>query len=153
MKKVLAAVVLIAAAGAAVYRFGASSGPEAEYKRFAEEILQRRYDAAAAMADGLSAADLAEQGSQERIGAGPQMFQTLFPSRFTIDSVDKDASGAVTLHATQTVLFNPAGVESAVRPAMYATLKQVVTLHKTADGWRVTAFSNAFDKMDSLNHR
>ena len=59
----------------------------------------------------------------------------------------------MTLHATQTVRFNPAGVESATRPAMFATLKQVVTLHKGSNGWRVIAFENNFDKMDSLSQR
>jgi hypothetical protein len=59
----------------------------------------------------------------------------------------------VTLHATQTVLFNPAGVESATRPAMFATLKQVVTLRKGSSGWRITAFENNFEKMDAVTHR
>jgi hypothetical protein len=148
MKKGFAVILLIGAAFIA-YRTTASHGPDAKYKMFAEEVLHRRYAAAAAMTDGLSAGDLERLGSQERIGAGPQMFQTLFPSRFAIDSRETDGSGAVTLHATQTVLFNPAGVESAARPAMFATLKQVVTLHKAADGWRVTAFTNNFEKMDS----
>jgi len=59
----------------------------------------------------------------------------------------------VTLHAVQTVLFNPPGVESAVRPAMYATLHQTVTLRKTSDGWKITSFENQFDRMDSLTAR
>ena len=82
------------------------------------------------MCDGLSSKDLEQLGSQERIGAGPPMFQTLFPSRFVVASREKSPDGSVTLHATQTVLFNPVGVESAVRPAMFAKLKQVITLHK-----------------------
>ncbi len=150
MKKAVLLAIVIGAAFL-VYRTTAG-GPETQYKKFAEEILHRQYDAAAAMADGLSAADLARQGSQERIGAGPEMFQTFFPSRFHIESVEKE-SDAVTLHATQTVLFNPAGVESASRPAMYATLKQVVTLRKGGGDWKVTAFSNTFEKMDSLSQR
>ena len=57
--------------------------------------------------------------------------------------------GDITLNATQTVLFNPAGVESALRPAMYATLKQVVKLHKASAGWKVTAFDNKFESIES----
>ena len=44
-------------------------------------------------------------------------------------------------------------VESAVRPAMYATMNQTVTLRKTAGGWKVAAFENTFGKMDPLTGR
>lgn len=152
MKKAFVVLGLIAIA-VLVYRYRSSHGPEAQYRQFAEEMLHRRYDAAAAMSYGLSADDLAKLGSQERIGAGPVMFQTLFPSRFAIESDEAGSDGAHTLHATQTVLFNPVGVESAIRPAMFATLKQVVTLQKRPGGWRVTAFSNEFVKMDTLGDR
>jgi hypothetical protein len=51
------------------------------------------------------------------------------------------------------VLFNPASVESAVRPAMFATMNQTVTLRKSANGWKVAAFENNFAKLDSLTER
>ena len=124
------ALVLIG--GFFAYRYFSGDNVEDRYRAFADEILHRRYDAAASMADGLTAADIGKLGSQERIGGGPPMFQTLFPSRFVVDSRSTTPDGSVVLHATQTVLFNPVGVESAVRPAMFATLKQVVTLHKSA---------------------
>ena len=149
MKKLLGVIALVAIAYGG-YRYTASSGVESKYKAFAEEMLHRRYEAAAAMTDGLTKTDLEKLGSQERIGAGPPMFQTLFPSHYTIDSRETAADGSVTLHATQTIYFNPAGVESAMRPAMYAILKQVVTMRKGSDGWRVTSFANNFEKMDTL---
>ena len=136
-----------------VAAFACARGPEAKYKEFAEQVLQRNYDAAAAMTDGLTKDDLERSGSQEHIGAGPPMFQKLFPSQFTIDSKETNADGSVTLHATQLVRFNPAGVESVMRPAMMATLKQVVTLRKTCGDWRVVQFKNTFDKMDSTSAR
>ncbi len=127
-----------------------ATGAEKRYRAFAEEMLRRRYDAAAAMCEGLTSQDLASLGTQERIGAGPAMFQTLFPSRFKIES--REASGDdVTLHAVQTVLFNPPGVESAMRPAMYATMKQTITLRKSGGEWKVIGFTNDFDKMDSVS--
>ncbi len=66
-------------------------------------------------------------------------------------SNEKAADGSVTLHATQTVLFNSVGVESAVRPAMYAKLKQVIGLKKGNGGWKVTSFQNTFVEMDSYS--
>jgi len=152
MKRAVAGLVLVAGIVIA-YRHYSASRPEAVYQQFAEEMLHRRYDAAAALADSLTGGELAKLGTQERIGAGPQMFQTLFPSRFRIDSKKDEADGTVTLNAVQTVLFNPEGVESAVRPAMFADMKQVVTLKKTGGGWKVAAFTNEFQRMDSLTSR
>lgn len=77
---------------------------EARYRAFADEILHRRYDAAAEMADGLTAADLDKLGSQERIGGGPPMFLTLFPSRFVVESRTSTPDGFVVLPVIQTVL-------------------------------------------------
>jgi hypothetical protein len=152
MRRVATAAVLVIAAFFAYRYYDGTVAPEKKYKDFAEEILKRHYDAAAAMTDGLSPQDLARQGTQEKVGAGTAMFQTLFPSRFDIESRTATSLG-VTLHAVQTVLFNPPGVESATRPAMYARMNQVVALHKTDDGWKVTSFENKFAKMDSLTGR
>ena len=152
MKKALGLIVAaVIAVGA--YRYVSSNSAEATYKRFAEEMLHRRYETAAGMAEGLNAADLAKLGTQERIGGGPPMFQTLFPSRFNIESSERAPDGSITLHATQTVLFNPAGVESAVRPAMFARMRQVATLRKKAGEWRIAAFSNTFETMDEVRAR
>jgi len=147
-RAIVVAIVLVV--GFAGYRhfFGADRA-EANYKAFAEEVLNRRYDKAAAMADGLTAGDLEERGSQERIGAGVAMFQTLFPSRFVVDSRESAPDGSVVLHVTQTVLFNPVGVESAV-PAMKATLRQVATMRKRDGEWKVAAFENNFESLDSV---
>ena len=152
MRRVIAAAALLAAAFFGYRYYDTSYAPEKKYKEFAEEMLKRHYDTAATMTDGLTAQDLAKAGTQEKIGAGPAMFQTLFPSRFNIESRTATNLG-VTLHAVQTVLFNPPGVESAVKPAMYATLNQTVTLRKTSDGWKITSFENKFDRMDSLTAR
>ena len=152
MKRAVVAVVVVAAAFLAYRHYDKSYSPVQHYKKFAEQILHRQYDAASELTHGIAAKDLEKQGSQEKIGAGPPMFQTLFPSRFAIESTEASADG-LTIHAVQTVLLNPPGVESAVRPAMYAKLNQVVSLKKTSSGWRVTSFENKFDSMDSLSAR
>jgi hypothetical protein len=153
MRRVVMALILVAAAFAGYRYFATSYAPEKLYKQFAEDILHQRYADAAKKCDGLTADDLAKLGSQGRIGPGPAMFQTLFPSRFRIDSRETAPEGALTLHAVQTVLFNPVGVESAIRPAMFATLEQVVTLRKVSGDWRVVAFDNKFDAMDEVAKR
>jgi hypothetical protein len=150
VRRAVAIVVALAAAFLGYRYFDKTYAPVQLYKKFAEEILHRRYEAAAALTDGMTANALAKQGSQERIGAGPAMFQTLFPSRFAIQSTESSADG-LTIHAVQTVLFNPPGIESAVRPAMYAKLSQVVSLRKTSSGWKVKSFENKFDSMDSVS--
>jgi hypothetical protein len=153
MKKLVVVLLLVVAAFAAYRTYDKSFAPERRYEQFAEEVLHRRYDDAAAMTDGLSAEELARAGTQEKIGAGPEMFQTLFPSRYEVTSRESAPDGALVLHAVQTVLFNPQGVESAARPAMFATMNQTVTLRKTAGGWKVAAFENKLGKMDSTRGR
>jgi hypothetical protein len=153
MKRLVTAAIVITIAFVGYRYYNRSYAPVKQYEQFAEEILHRRYDAAADLTDGITAKALAGQGSQERIGGGPAMFQKLFPSRFAVESSEVDSEGTVTLHGVQTVLFNPQGVESATRPAMYAKLNQIVSLRKTASGWKVTAFENKFDSMDSLSAR
>jgi hypothetical protein len=150
MKRLLPLAILVVVFVVVGQYYRSSHGPEKAYKAFAEEILHRRYVEAAAMSEGLTASDLEKQGSQERIGPGPAMFQALYPSLFAIESQETGPDGAVVIKAVQTVRFTPAGVESAIRPAMTATLRQVVTLKKGDAGWKVTAFENTFEKMDSI---
>lgn len=151
MKRIAAIVALGAVAGFWYYQ--TSHAPVNAYKAFAEEILHRRYDAAAAMTDGLTAAELARSGTQEKIGAGPTMFQTLFPSRFTIESQERGRDGTVTVKATQQVLFNPPGVESVMRPAMMALMKQTVALRQKNGAWKVVSFENSFGGMETMTSR
>jgi hypothetical protein len=153
MRRLVVVLVLVAAAIAGYRYYATSYVPQKVYEKFAEDIVHQRYDEAAKKCDGLTAADLGKSGSQEQIGAGPSMFQTLFPSRFQIESRDTTPDGDLTFHAVQTVLFNPAGVESAIRPAMYAKLKQVITLRKTNGEWHVTAFENKFQQLDQTSAR
>ncbi|MEA2337599.1 MAG: hypothetical protein QOE82_1606 [Thermoanaerobaculia bacterium] len=150
MKKLAPVIVLVGTI--AGYRYYATNAPMRVYERFAEAILHRQFDAAAAMTTGLTPAELERSGTQEKAGAGPAMFQTLFPSTFRIDSKEADSDGTVTLKSVQTVLFNPVGVESA-RPAMYLRMNQTVRLRKSASDWKVVSFENVFDKMDSLTGR
>ncbi|SRR5260221_6906849 len=152
MRRIVLLIVLLGGAGLGYRYYAKSYAPTEHYKRFAEAILHRQYDRAAEMASGLTADQLQQSGSQEHVGPGPEMFQTLFASRFNVESCETAADGVVTVHATQTVLFNPVGVES-TRPAMYALMKQTAGLRKGDGGWKVTSFDNKFEKMDSMSGR
>jgi hypothetical protein len=153
VNRVIAVVIAGVAAFAGWHYYTAAYAPVQTYKEFAEHMLHGRYDKASEMADGLSADDLQKLGTQEKIGAGPPMFQTIFPSVFTIETEDKDADGTLTLHATQLVQFNPAGIESAVRPAMFAKMKQTTRMQRKSGAWKITAFENKFDSMGSVGGR
>lgn len=153
MKRAIVLAVIVAGAFAGYRRYTSDYAPVKLYKSFAEEVLQRHYDAAAALTEGMTATDVQRAGSQEKVGMGPAMFQTLFPSRYDIESKSLAADGTLTINAVQTILFNPPGVESALRPAMYAKMKQVVTMHKNGGAWKITSFENKFDSMDSASRR
>jgi hypothetical protein len=143
-------LVVLVALGAAFlgYRaYDASASSVNRYEEFAEEILNRHYDDAASMSEGLSKEDLEKSGTMEKIGAGPTMFQTVFPSNFEVKSRQTDADGSVHLKVVQTVLWNPTGVESVMRPAMSAKMDQTATLRKVGGEWRVVAFKNDFVSM------
>jgi hypothetical protein len=153
MKWLIALGILLGAGFLGYRSYDSTTAPVKHYEKFAEEILHRHYDVAAGMCDGLTKEKLEQEGTMEKIGAGPSMFQTLFDSRFAIASKETAPDGSVTLNAEQMVLWNPPGVESAMRPAMYAKMNQVVTLHKTGEGWKVTAFKNTFGSMDEFKVR
>src|SRR5260370_42437082 len=94
MRRLILILIVLAAAFLGYRYYRGTYAPVKHYKAFAEEILHRKYDAAAEMAEGLTAADLAKLGSQERLGPGPEMLQKLFPSRFEIESRKTDPGGA-----------------------------------------------------------
>ena len=151
--KRLIALGILAGAGLAGYRaYDAAAAPVKRYEQFAEEILNRRYAAAAALCDGIPRQTLEEAGTMERIGAGPAMFQTVFPSRFEIRSKESVPDGVV-LEAEQTVNWNPPGVESVMRPAMEAKMSQRVALRKVGGEWMVTSFRNTFVSMGERERR
>ena len=147
MKNLILALVLIAAAFFA-WRYTKSHGLNGTYQEFAEDMTHRRFDKAAALTDGLSESDL--QKIADDGGLNPAMMQTIFPSKFAIESTEKQPDGSVKMTAVHTVLFNPPGVESALRPAMYAAQRQVITLRKAGLGWRITSFKSNVEKMDSV---
>jgi len=153
MKWLIALGIAAGAGWAGFHAWDSSSAPVKRYEKFAEEILNRHYDVAAGMTEGLTKESLEESGTMEKIGAGPTMFQTLFDSRFEIRSKETAPDGAVTLDAVQTVLWNPPGVESVMRPAMFAKMNQRVTLRKTGGEWKVSAFRNTFGSMGAGNVR
>jgi len=147
---VIAAIAIVAAIFA--FRAYQQRSMRKDYEKFAEAIIRRHYDVAAAMTTGLTEDELRAAGTQEQTWGGPAMFQTLFPSRYRYESTKTESDGSVTMQVTQEVRFNPVGVESAVRPAMAATMHQTATMRKVGGAWKIATFENKFEKMDAIKY-
>ena len=78
--------------------------------------------------------------------------QELRGTGYEVTSRTAGAAGVeVTLDVTQTVGFNPPGVESALRPAMKATVRHRATLQRTAAGWKVAALTSKLVGEDEIS--
>ena len=134
MKRAVVAVVVVAAAFLAYRHYDKSYSPVQHYKKFAEQILHRQYDAASELTDGIAAKDLEKQGSQEKIGAGPAMFQTLFPSRFAIESTESVIIG-VDPHKRSHTAAVVAGQQVVDQLRVAATRTGIQQLQRWANEW------------------
>jgi len=78
----------------------------------------------------------------------PYSIQTLGRIDYALQSSERGAdSNEVNLAVEQTVYFNPPGVESAMRAAMYMTIIHKVTMKKGDGGWKVVAFNPKVSKI------
>jgi len=142
MKKLIVLVVLLAG-GFAGYRYHeARQAPIRTFTSFADALAKGRHDLAARYAEG-DAADGA-QGERYR-QAGWVPVENLRGISYAVHSRAESPDGReVKLDVTQTVGFNPPGVESALRPAMKARFHQTATVRRTPAGWKVVAFKSEF---------
>jgi hypothetical protein len=146
----LIALVAIAAAAAIAYRAHRDrQAPVDVFTAYADALARGRHDLARELATGELAGS--EAGERHR-AAGWVPVQELRGTSYEVTSRTASPAGdEVTLDVTQTVGFNPPGVESALRPAMKARFRQRATLRRTATGWKVAAFTSEFVGADELS--
>ncbi len=140
MKKlvVLGVVALAGFLGWRVHR--AHQAPVEVFEKFSNAVAQGRWD----LAEPYLEEPVADREAGERFAAvGWIPVQELRSVQHRVTS-RKDSRDRVTLEVTQTVGFNPPGVESAMFSAMQARFNQVATLHETPNGWKVVEFTNTF---------
>ena len=142
MKKVL--VLLVIAAGALLFYLNhqKQQEPFKAFTAYADAVARGRHDLARQYADG----EIANEDQGERYAeAGWVPVQEIRDLSYVVNSQTRSADGEeVAFDVTQTLAFNPPGVESAIRAAMKATFHQTATVRKTGSGWKVVAFKSDF---------
>jgi len=147
----LVLLLLVAAAAALAYRSHRErAAPVRAFVAYADALAAGRHDLARQWATG----DLAGARAGERHAvAGWVPVEELRGTSYRVTSRRPGVSaGEVALEVTQTVAFNPPGVESALRAAMRATFRQRATVRRTASGWRVAAFSSELVDAGEAGH-
>jgi hypothetical protein len=138
-------LVLVAGAMGAFLAYHAHQSrqaPVTAFTAYADAVARGRHDLARQLAVG----ELAGEGQGDRHAvAGWVPVQEIRRISYQVTSrTPLPAGGEEVVEATQTVAFNPPGVESALRAAMTATFRLRATLRSTPEGWKVAAFSSEF---------
>jgi hypothetical protein len=140
VKKLLVVVVAVAAALAALRVHQVREAPARVLAAYADAVAYGRHDLARTYATGELAG---EEGGERFAVAGWVPVQEIRRISYAVTSRTPAADGGeVVLEATQTVAFNPPGVESALRAAMRATFRLRATVRRVGGGWKVAAFSS-----------
>jgi hypothetical protein len=134
-------VVLLAGAGWWVYKqHFADSDAVATYKEFAEAWANNRSREATDIVSSSVLADALGPESFPKVLAEP--LGSVRGVSFEIESETPTPNGrGVAVRAVQSIQFDPPGVTSVFGGAATATVSEVADLERTADGWRVVAFS------------
>jgi hypothetical protein len=149
MKKLIVLLSIAAAVGIAYRVHRDRQAPVDAFTAYADALARGRHDLARDLAIGeLAGSEAGERHS----AAGWVPVQELRGTSYTVTSRTASATGdEVTLDVTQTVGFNPPGVESALRPAMKATFRQRAIVRRTAAGWRVASFASELVAVDEIS--
>jgi hypothetical protein len=140
LKKILLLLLLVGGAAFA-YRYAVVDAPVRTCKEFLKAWGRENTPAAAALTDGGKAKKAVETHILRGVCRAPM--EALGGSRVTLDSRSAGPDGTV-LTMSQVVAFDPPGRTSGFANAMAATFRHVVTMKKTAEGWKVTAFQPTF---------
>ena len=125
----------------------AGGGPEKTFEKFASAWADERVDEAVSYCEGEAAKNAVKAIGISQV-MSPYSIQTLGKIDYAVQSSEKGVdSNQVILTVEQTVYFNPPGVESAMRAAMYMTIIHKVTMQKASGSWKVASFSPKVTKI------
>jgi hypothetical protein len=140
--KRIVVLLLLAGVGYTVYRVLARAGPVRAYEKFADAWARGDDEIALRHAEGDAMRRTLRSHSIRGLLFHPM--EAFHGTRYAIDSVTSSPEGDVVIAAKQTIGFDPPGVTSAVGGAMFAVFRHQATLHKTSEGWKITAFEPTF---------
>ena len=150
MKKILL-LLLLAGGGAFAYRYAVVDAPVRACREFLRAWAKEDTPAAAAMTDGEAAKKAVETHILRGVCHAPM--EALGGSRATLESRSAGSAGEVVLTMGQVVAFDPPGQTSGFASSIAASFRHVVTMKKTADGWKVAAFEPKFLEAVSTRRR
>ena len=141
MKKILL-VALLAGAAVLAYRYAVVDAPVRACRDFLRAWAKEDTSKAAAMADG----ERAKKDIETRIlrGVCRAPMEALGGSRAELESRAAGPAGDVILTLKQVVSDDPPGRTSGFASSMAASFRHVVTMKKTAEGWKVAGFESRF---------
>ena len=148
MKKILLLAVLAGGAYFA-YRYFVVDAPVRAAREFLRAWGKEDTPAAAAMTDGEAAKKAVETHILRGVCRAPM--EALGGSRSTVESRADEPSGEVLLTVMQIVAFDPPGQTSGFASSMAASFRHVLTMKKTASGWKVAAFDPKF--LEAVSNR
>jgi hypothetical protein len=148
LKKVLL-VVLLAGGGYFAYRYLVVDAPVRACREFLRAWGKEDGPAAVAMTEGEPAKTAVETHILRGVCQAPM--EALGGSRTALESRSAGPDGAVVLTMGQVVAFDPPGQTSGFASSVAASFRHVVTMKKTAAGWRVVAFEPRF--LDAVSTR
>lgn len=147
--KRLVLLALVAGGAWFAYRYAVVDAPVRTCEGFLEAWGREDTPAAAAMTEGETARSSVETHILRGVCRIPM--EALRGSRSSLESRAKGPGGEEVLTMHQVVAFDPPGATTGIGGAMAATFRHVVTMRKTAAGWRVTAFEPKF--LDAVSTR
>ena len=150
MKKILLLLLLVGG-GVVAYRYAIVDAPVRACREFLRAWAKEDTPAAAAMTDGEAAKKAVETQILRGVCHAPM--EALGSSRTTLESRAESSGAEVRLTIGQTVSFDPPGQTSGFASSMAASFRHVVTMRKTADGWKVAAFEPKFLDAVSTHRR
>ena len=150
MKKILL-LLLLAGGGVFAYRYAVVDAPVRACREFLRAWAKEDTPAAAAMTDGEAAKKAVETHILRGVCHAPM--EALGNSRTTMEARAEAPGGEVRLTMGQIVAFDPPGQTSGFASSMAASFRHVVTMKKTAAGWKVVAFAPTFLDATSTRRR